>query len=207
MFDQIFFCVILPFIVGSIPFGYIFTKAFGLGDIRKQGSGNIGATNALRTGNKTVALLTLLGDFFKGYLYLLIVLYFLPPISRPIYLVTAFFLILGHIRSIFLGFKGGKGVATALGTYFALFPGIGLLTTLFWLAFAKFFHISSLAALASFTATSFLMCCLYIVQADLYVFQFQGMQDVIYAFCITIALFITHRQNIKNILMGTENTL
>src|SRR5688572_17836616 len=153
--DPFFWTRILPFLaaafafgylLGSIPFGVVLTRLAGLGDIRKVGSGNIGATNVLRTGHKGLALATLLLDAAKGAVALLLVVRFY---TEDMALAAGLGALVGHIFPIWLGFKGGKGVATALGLLLAAAWPIGALACLTWLAVAAIFRFSSLAALAA----------------------------------------------------------
>ena len=146
------FLVVLPFIVGyllgSIPFGLLLTKAAGLGDIRSIGSGNIGATNVLRTGRKGLAAATLLLDALKG---LLAVLIFgaLGPLTA---ISAAIGAVLGHMFPVWLSFKGGKGMATAIGVMWGLSWPVGAITCAAWLLLAALFRYSSLATLGSIAA-------------------------------------------------------
>ena len=136
---------IIPYLIGSIPFGLIFSKLNGYGDIRKIGSGNIGATNVLRTGNKKLALLVLICDGFKGYLSVILVTIFLSNNYSEISLCIAIiFVIIGHCFPIWLKFKGGKGVATILGCLLALSLFLGTIILISWLLIALIFKKSSL---------------------------------------------------------------
>lgn len=136
---------ILGYLLGSIPFGLVLTKAAGLGDIRSIGSGNIGATNVLRTGNKGLALATLLLDGGKGAVAVLLARWLVDEESA--YLIAGVAAVLGHNFPVWLKFKGGKGVATTLGTMLAAAPYVGLAACLTWLGVAMIFRYSSLAAL------------------------------------------------------------
>lgn len=176
------------YILGSIPFGLVLTRIAGLGDIRKIGSGNIGATNVLRTGNKFLALLTLILDIGKGAVAVLIMEYLYPGLG----LFAGGGAFLGHVYSIFLKFKGGKGVATFLGIMVALNPLTGILCCLTWLLCAVIFRISSLSALAA------------ALMSPLYSFYFVGLNLTILASILCIFIFLKHRDNIKRLLAGTE---
>ncbi len=134
------------YLLGSVPFGVVITRALGLGDLRKIGSGNIGATNVLRTGNKGAALATLLLDSGKGAMAVILAYALGIDFAAPYAGLAAF---LGHLYSAFLGFKGGKGVATYLGTLLAIAPLAGLLACASWLAVALTIRISSASALAA----------------------------------------------------------
>lgn len=137
------------YLLGSIPFGLVLTRLAGYGDIRTIGSGNIGATNVLRTGNRWLALATLILDSGKGAFAVLIAWRFGPDIM----VCAGAGAMLGHIFPVWLRFRGGKGVATALGTLLAIAPAVGALACLTWLATAALFRFSSLAALAAMLAT------------------------------------------------------
>jgi acyl phosphate:glycerol-3-phosphate acyltransferase len=134
------------YILGSIPFGIVITRALGLGDLRKIGSGNIGATNVLRTGNKGAALATLLLDAGKGGIAVLIARWLVGPDAAQLAALASF---LGHLFPVWLGFKGGKGVATFLGTLLALAWPVGLAACATWAATAAVSRISSLSALVA----------------------------------------------------------
>jgi acyl phosphate:glycerol-3-phosphate acyltransferase len=138
--------VILSYLLGSIPFGYLLTKLAGYGDIRGIGSGNIGATNVLRTGDKKLAVLTLLLDGGKGALAVLLVQNFFPDVAP----MAGLAVLLGHLLPIWLDFKGGKGVATAIGVWLALAWPVGLAMIATWLVIAYASRYSSLAALVAF---------------------------------------------------------
>jgi len=136
---------LLAYLLGSIPFGLLLTRLAGLGDIRNIGSGNIGATNVLRTGRKGLAALTLLLDFGKGLVAVLLGLRFGPDMG----IFCGFGVLLGHMFPVWLRFKGGKGVATAGGVLIALSWEIGLAAIVAWIVVAALFRYSSLAALAA----------------------------------------------------------
>lgn len=176
------------YLLGSVPFGLVLTKMAGLGDIREIGSGNIGATNVLRTGNKFLALLTLLLDIGKGAIAVLIIEYFYPGLS--LYAGGAAFL--GHLYSIFLKFTGGKGVATFLGLMIALNPIIGFSCIAGWVITAAIFRISSLSALVAAPISAAIS--LYLQEKNL----------AILALLLCILIFIKHKDNIKRIVSGNE---
>lgn len=180
---------LIGYLLGSVPFGIVIARLFGLGDIRKVGSGNIGATNVLRTGNKLAALLTLLLDAFKGGIVVLLARYFAGEDAAQI---GAFSAILGHCFPVWLGFKGGKGVATYFGTVFALSPMIGILAGALWLFAAAVTRTSSMAALISTLWTPFLVLLL-----DM------GPYFILLT-AISVLVVIRHWQNIKRIKAGTE---
>lgn len=187
------FALIPPFffayLIGSIPCGFLLTYISGLGDIRDIGSGNIGATNVLRTGNKKLAALTLVCDVLKGFL----AVYFAQYLSYMdiVPLIAGLLCILAHIFPVWLRFKGGKGVATALGTLFAFSPAFGLWIIALWLIIFALKRISSLSALSAFTIGTITNAAYTQV-------------DKLYLLAITLLLFFTHRANIKRLINGTE---
>ncbi|MEM9810119.1 MAG: glycerol-3-phosphate 1-O-acyltransferase PlsY [Pseudomonadota bacterium] len=181
----------LSYLLGSIPFGLVLTRLAGLGDIRTIGSGNIGATNVLRTGRKDLALVTLILDSGKGAIAVIIT-YLLTagdPLSVALAGAAAF---LGHVFPVFLGFQGGKGVATYLGTLLAFWPLGLVIAAIIWLGFAFTLRYSSLAALV----TAVVMPVAFLVSG----------QPVLFfavAFMSTL-IFIRHRSNILRLIDGTE---
>lgn len=183
--------LIFGYLLGSIPSGVIITRMAGLGDVRKIGSGNIGATNVLRTGHKGLAALTLLGDALKGVIAVLVAARFAPDAA----LVAGLGAFLGHLFPVWLGFKGGKGVATYLGVLIALaLPG-ALVFALVWLAVAAITRYSSLAALVAAVAVPLALWAL----AAPYV---AGLFAV-----LTVIVFIKHRANISRLLAGQESRI
>lgn len=185
------YLILLSYFIGSIPCGLILTKLFGYGDIRAIGSGNIGATNVLRTGNKLLAALTLLVDVVKGFLAVFVAVQFFDDIPDALY-IAGIFVLLGHIFPIWLKFKGGKGVATALGVMIAFSPLLGGLAFASWLIIAILSRTSSLSALIASLHTP-----LYALAA--------GRPDLAPFLCILIALiWFTHRGNIHRLLQGQE---
>lgn len=178
------------YLIGSIPFGLILTRLAGYGDIRKIGSGNIGATNVLRTGNKPLALLTLILDSGKGAGAVLITFFTFSDIAM---MLAGFGAILGHMFPIWLGFKGGKGVATTLGTMLALSPYLGGSMCLIWLITAAISRISSLAALTAFLLAPVLA---YIWLMD--------MNLAILSLVVTVLVFWKHKDNIVRLIKGKE---
>lgn len=179
--------LVLGYLLGSIPFGLVITKAAGLGDIRSVGSGNIGATNVLRTGRQDLALATLLLDSGKGAIAVIIA-YLMG--WRPEVAGAAAFL--GHCYPVWLGFKGGKGVATFLGTLFALHFPAGIFAGATWLAVAFLLKYSSLAALVAASATPLV---LYAMGKPFYALAVLFM---------TLLIFIRHKTNIARLLSGEE---
>ena len=180
------------YLCGTIPFGLILTKSAGLGDIRSIGSGNIGATNVLRTGNKKLAALTLVLDALKGTVPALLMGWLYGPQAAVLAGLAAFF---GHLFPMWLGFKGGKGVATSIGVLFGLYWPLGLIFVAVWIAMAVAFRISSLAAL---TASLVSPLAAYLAGRP-------GL--VLPAAIMGLAVFITHRANISRILTGEEPRL
>lgn len=187
--------ILVAYLLGSIPFGLVLSHFAGMGDIRKIGSGNIGATNVLRTGNKKIALLTLLFDGLKGYLAVLLASHYAPSL---IY-VAGFAAILGHVFPIWLKFKGGKGVATAIGVYLSLNAPLALMIIFCWLVIAKIWKISSLAALIASTAAPALAYLLTLYNV--------ATLETVYLSCAIAALILyTHRENIKRLFSGVEGS-
>jgi glycerol-3-phosphate acyltransferase PlsY len=178
----------LGYLLGSIPFGLLLTRAAGLGDIRKIGSGNIGATNVLRTGNKALALATLLLDGGKGAVAVLIARYWGPEMM----LLAGAGAILGHLYPVWLGFKGGKGVATGLGILLALDWQVGALACVTWLAAALIFRYSSLSALLAF------------LLAPIYAWLLAGPRLAVFALLLAALVWWRHRENIRRLLKGEE---
>ena len=178
------------YLLGSVPFGIVITRALGLGDLRKIGSGNIGATNVLRTGNKGAALATLLLDAGKGGIAVLIAQALTGAADAAQLAALASFL--GHLFPVWLGFKGGKGVATFLGTLLALAWPVGIAACVTWLATAALTRISSLSALIAAAS----------VPVWMWVF---GNTDMLVLGLSLAALVIwRHKDNIARIIAGTE---
>lgn len=179
----------LSYLLGSIPFGIVITRALGLGDLRKIGSGNIGATNVLRTGNKPAALATLLLDAGKGGIAVLIARALVGPDAAQ---VAALFSFLGHLFPVWLGFKGGKGVATFLGTLLALAWPVGLAACATWAATAAISRISSLSALVAAALS------------PVWLVVFGSPQMSILAIALAALIYQRHGANIARIRAGTE---
>jgi glycerol-3-phosphate acyltransferase PlsY len=179
----------IGYFLGAIPFGLLFAYLSGAGDVRKIGSGNIGATNVLRTGKRWAAAATLLCDGAKGAAAVLIARYWLAPGAEIFAGLAA---VLGHMFPIWLGFKGGKGVATFLGMCLALFWPAGLLVAASWLVAALIWRISSLSALIA------------IALSPVYFFVL-GQRDYVPLAVLLAALIIfMHRENIRRLLRGEE---
>lgn len=187
---------VISYLIGSVPFAILVSKAFGLADPRSYGSGNPGATNVLRSGKKSAAALTLLGDAFKGWLAVWLTLRLgLPGTAIATAMVAVF---IGHLFPVFLGFKGGKGVATALGVLLAFSAALGLATLLTWLLVAFFFRMSSLAAIA---AALFAPFYAWILTGLLWRFDPATFAALVF---ISASLIYRHRANIRRIVNGTE---
>jgi glycerol-3-phosphate acyltransferase PlsY len=183
--------LVFGYLLGSIPFGLLFTRLAGLGDVRKIGSGNIGATNVLRTGRKGLAAATLLADALKGTLAVIVAGMWGPNTA----LLAALGAFLGHLFPVWLGFKGGKGVATFLGCLLGLRPVAALGFAVVWLALAAAMRFSSLSALVASAATPALLWYLGDRQAaELFV-------------VLSVLLWWKHRDNIKRLLAGTEGRI
>jgi len=181
--------LVFGYLCGTIPFGLLLSRWAGLGDIRTIGSGNIGATNVLRTGNKKIAALTLLLDGLKGTVPALLLGWLYGPQAGILGGLAAFF---GHLFPMWLGFKGGKGVATSIGVLFGLYWPLGMIFVALWIAMAALFRISSLSAL---TASAVAPLAAYLLgHADL----------VLPAAVMAVAVFITHRANIRRLMKGEE---
>jgi glycerol-3-phosphate acyltransferase PlsY len=180
--------LLLGYLLGAIPFGLLLTKAAGGGDIRNIGSGNIGATNVLRTGRKGLAALTLLLDLLKGFFAVFIAADYLPG-GAVFAAAGAFF---GHLYPVWLGFKGGKGVATYAGIMFGLFWQGGVVYAIAWIGALVIFRISSLAGLLA-------ALCAPIAAA------YFGRYDLVALLvACTLIVFWNHRTNIENLMDGTE---
>ena len=189
---------VLGYLLGSIPFGLVLTRAAGLGDIRSIGSGNIGATNVLRTGHKGLALATLLLDGGKGAAAVLIAGLFDPMLA----VIAGGGAMLGHLFPVWLGFKGGKGVATALGTLLAIAWPVGVLCCLIWLVMAVLFRYSSLASLASVAAAPVL--ALSLSGVAIFGMVWTDLPRAALALFIAVLVFIRHDGNIRRLLRGEE---
>lgn len=181
--------LILGYILGSIPFGLLLARAAGLGDIRAIGSGNIGATNVLRTGRKDLAAATLLLDAAKGVAAVLLASAILGP--RPA-LAAGLGALLGHVAPVWLGFHGGKGVATGFGVLLAAFWPVGVACLVVWLVVALATRRSSAAALAAF------------LLAPIAAFFSAGLDLGLLALLLALVVFVRHSANIRRLLAGTE---
>jgi glycerol-3-phosphate acyltransferase PlsY len=185
--------VIASYLVGAIPFGLIFTRFFSNIDVRTVGSGNIGATNVLRAAGKKAAILTLLADALKGFLPVFVVQHLFHTETAAALSGAA--AIVGHNFSVYLKFKGGKGVATSFGVVLAVSPWIGLVSLLAWLAAAVIWRYSSLSALIAFACYPLL--------------TFAAAKEVpqpykVLSLFVFAMIYYRHRENIKRLLAGTE---
>ena len=180
---------VLAYLLGSVPFGIVITRAMGLGDLRQIGSGNIGATNVLRTGNKRAAMATLLCDAAKGGIAVLIARWLLAEDAGQI---AGLFAFLGHLFPVWLKFRGGKGVATFLGILLALNWHVGLAVCATWAVSAAVTRISSIAALVAAASTA--MWMLY----------FGSGRFLLLALVLTLLISVRHAENLKRIKAGTE---
>jgi glycerol-3-phosphate acyltransferase PlsY len=184
--------LLIGYLFGSIPFGLILTRLAGTQDLRTVGSGNIGATNVLRTGNKGLAAATLIGDMLKGTVAVIIAGYWGGPSAAMLAALGAF---LGHLFPVWLNFKGGKGVAVYIGVLIGLFWPAAVVFCLLWIAIAATTRYSSLSALvASFVTPIFLWWLGHITLASLFA-------------ALTLLLFHMHRANIARLLAGTEGRI
>lgn len=181
--------LVLGYLCGTIPFGLILTKSAGLGDVRSIGSGNIGATNVLRTGNKTVAALTLLCDALKGTVPVLVCTSLYGTQAGVLAGLAAFF---GHLFPMWLGFKGGKGVATNIGVLFGLAWPLGIIFLATWIGTALTSRMSSASALTASALSP--LWALYIGRSDL----------LLPTLILGVAIFLTHRANIGRLLTRRE---
>jgi acyl phosphate:glycerol-3-phosphate acyltransferase len=182
---------VLGYLLGSIPFGLLVTRLAGLGDIREIGSGNIGATNVLRTGSKSAAALTVLLDLAKGFAAVVIA----SGWGENAALLAAAGAIIGHMFPVWLGFRGGKGVATALGVVMALAWPVALTAALVWLAAALVFRYSSLAALLA-----------AVVGAAVAPFVADPLTAAVIA-GIALLIILRHHANIRRLISGTESRI
>ena len=186
---DIFLIGIISYLMGSIPFGFILTKIFLKKDIREIGSGNIGATNALRTGNKVIGYLTLILDILKAVAPVI----YVKTFYQDFIYIASLCAFLGHVFPIWLKFKGGKGVATYLGILFAINFYFGIVFIVSWLVT---FFISKFSSLASLTGS---------FSVPVYLLLFDSAGNEIFFGIMFILIFYTHRENIKRLINKEEN--
>ena len=190
-----FIFIILFYLIGSIPFALILPKLFGFGDIRNIGSGNVGATNVLRTGNKYLAFAVLCLDVLKGLLPFLLLNLFIDNIGILHAIFLCHFAILGHVFPVWLKFKGGKGVATYIGFLFGVNLFLGLFFLIFWMIIALFSRYSSLSSIVA----SLIAPIYFFINSNNYISIF-----LLYLFLIII---LKHLENIKRLINRTENKI
>ena len=198
MSESIFLLTIISaYLVGSIPFAILVSRVSNLPDPRSFGSGNPGATNVLRTGNKFAAAITLVADAFKGYIAVVACTWLVTLFDATVWITTAVALaaFLGHLFPIYLKFRGGKGVATGLGVLIALNWHIGVMAMFFWLLVAYITRYSSLAAIVS------LICTL------VFTFFLDAIHNFVAVFFILIFVILKHKQNIQNLVSGNESKI
>ena len=183
-----FSVISFSYLLGSIPFGILVSKVFGLGNLRDIGSGNIGATNVLRTGNKLAALITLILDGLKGVLVVVVARF----ISEDAAITASIFVIIGHIYPVWLRFSGGKGVATFIGAILALSFVTGLLVCFIWIVIALIFRYSSLSAIVSSAS------------APIGVFLFYDNEALVVTLFMTVLIWYRHKDNIRRLIDGSE---
>jgi acyl phosphate:glycerol-3-phosphate acyltransferase len=191
---QVFVVLLIGYLLGSIPFGLLLTRLAGLGDIRQIGSGNIGATNVLRTGNKGLAALTLLLDGLKGTAAVLLARYLVPAsddLAALVGVLSGLAAFLGHIFPVWLGFKGGKGVATYIGVLLGVYWPAGVLFIVFWLITAALTRYSSFSALLASVLAPVAMLAGQVPGA-------------IILLLMSALLIYKHRANIERLMAGTE---
>jgi acyl phosphate:glycerol-3-phosphate acyltransferase len=191
-------CAVLAYLIGSISFAVVVSRFYGLADPRTYGSGNPGATNVLRSGNKAAAVLTLVGDALKGWVAVFLVQKFGPlyGLVEGTVALVALAVFLGHLFPVFFRFKGGKGVATALGILLAIDPWLGLATLGTWIIIAGFFRYSSLAAVVS------------ALFAPLYHAMFWEMGETTLAIgLMSLLLLWRHGENIGKLIAGKESRI
>ena len=188
--------IILFYLIGSLPFALILTKLSGFGDIRNIGSGNVGATNVLRTGNKLLAIIVLSLDILKGLIpYLIIHIYF-NELSLLNKIFLCHFAVIGHIYPIWLKFKGGKGVATYIGFLFGLNPFIAISFLLIWLVVAYMSKYSSLGSLVG----------IFVAPAYFIFINFNFNISIFFIY-LSFVIVIKHKENIKRLINKTESKI
>lgn len=186
---ELFLIIFCSYLMGSIPFGYLLTKFFLKKDIRDIGSGNIGATNALRTGNKVIGYSTLTLDILKAFLPVIFI-----KLNYPDYIyVSSFCVFIGHVFPFWLKFRGGKGVATYMGVLFCLDITFGFIFVVTWLLLYLIFKYSSLSSL------------LATLSIPVYILLFLEGQNIFFFLIMFVLIFFTHRQNVKRLINKEES--
>ena len=188
--------ILIFYLIGSLPFALILTKLSGFGDIRNFGSGNVGATNVLRTGNKLLALIVLCLDILKGYVPFLIIQTYFNEMTLLNVIFLCHFSVLGHIFPIWLKFKGGKGVATYIGFLIGINPYIALLFLIVWLIVAFISKYSSLGSLIG----------MFVAPAYFIFINFNFYIVIFFIYLISV-IYIKHRENIKRLINKTESKI
>ena len=194
---KIFFLAILSYLIGSLPTAYLITKKIKGEDIRKFGSGNIGATNAARVLGIKMGLIVALVDILKGYFAVILIQLILPQ-QTPLYIIflLALIVIIGHNFSVFLNFSGGKGVATTIGIVMNIFPMGFLILTVIWFLITIITRYVSLASMMA--AVSLVFSSYFLKESSAYVY---------FMVILAIGVIFTHRENIARLLHGTENRM
>ena len=200
---EIVLVAVFSYLCGSIPFGLILTKIFIKQNIREIGSGNIGATNVLRTGNKYLAFATLFLDILKGYIPVLIAKHFFPELLQ----LSALLAFLGHLFPVWLKINGGKGVATFLGILFALSYGLAALFIFTWLTVSLIFNYSSLSSIFSSLTVFIITLITEKVTFAIYPNTYEKGDLKLLLFIILILIIFTHRKNISKLKNGTEQKI
>ncbi len=188
-FSWLFGTFAVSYLLGSIPFGLLLTRLFGVGDIRSIGSGNIGATNVLRTGKKGLAIATLLLDLSKGIVAVKLTQYLY---GNDVAMLAGLFVVLGHVFPVWLRFNGGKGVATTFGAFFALNWVFALIVCAIWLVVFLITRFSSLSAIMS------------IGYSPVVAYLFNGYLAALLCLCLAGLIIFSHRRNLMRLLSGTE---
>ncbi|WP_066567545.1 glycerol-3-phosphate 1-O-acyltransferase PlsY [Snodgrassella sp. CFCC 13594] len=193
-----FFATACAYLLGSLSFAVIVSKAYGMADPRNYGSGNPGATNVLRSGKKSAAALTLLGDALKGWLAVWLAQHFQAALGLDTITIAlvAVAVLVGHMWPVFFGFKGGKGVATAIGVLFALSWPTALICAAVWLIMAFGFKVSSLAALIA-----------TLISPIVAYFFMPHLSWILAVVAIAVLVLLRHKKNIQNLLQGTESKI
>ncbi len=191
--------ILIAYLIGSVSFAVLVSRAFGLPDPRSYGSGNPGATNVLRTGRKTAAALTLLGDGFKGWFAVALAQQHVAGDPAAV-AAAAVAVVVGHMWPVYFRFAGGKGVSTSVGVLLALDPWLAAGATATWIIIAFFFRISSLAALVAAAFAPFFSFLLYGMNRF-------ALEHAVGVTMVSLLLVWRHRSNIRNLIAGTESRI